>query len=210
MKDIPADSLIKNYFPVDYIDSFSKVMVTGQALTPEDFRNLAFSRFPKWIGWLMNFRNAIVKPLGLDTATRFTDMVLDKNLHEEILGMPDKHLDFHVSMWCGEYHEGKQELRITTVVKYNNWLGRAYFFIIRPFHGIIVKSILKHVAGDRGSIYLSGATRNRTGDTRIFSPLLYQLSYGTMFISFAVAKVVKLLDYAIAFIIKNADNWLYG
>ena len=122
-----------------------------QALTPEDFRNLAFSRFPKWIGWLMNFRNAIVKPLGLDTATRFTDMVLDKNLHEEILGMPDKHLDFHVSMWCGEYHEGKQELRITTVVKYNNWLGRAYFFIIRPFHGIIVKSILKHVAGDRGS-----------------------------------------------------------
>ena len=26
-----------------------------------------------------------------------------------------------------------------------------------------------------------GATRNRTGDTRIFSPLLYQLSYGTNF-----------------------------
>ena len=28
----------------------------------------------------------------------------------------------------------------------------------------------------------SGATRNRTGDTRIFSPLLYQLSYGTLLI----------------------------
>ena len=27
-----------------------------------------------------------------------------------------------------------------------------------------------------------GATRNRTGDTRIFSPLLYQLSYGTFFV----------------------------
>ena len=26
----------------------------------------------------------------------------------------------------------------------------------------------------------SGATRNRTGDTRIFSPLLYHLSYGTI------------------------------
>ena len=26
-----------------------------------------------------------------------------------------------------------------------------------------------------------GTTRNRTGDTRIFSPLLYQLSYGTMY-----------------------------
>ena len=30
---------------------------------------------------------------------------------------------------------------------------------------------------------LCGATRNRTGDTRIFSPLLYQLSYGTVVIS---------------------------
>ena len=28
--------------------------------------------------------------------------------------------------------------------------------------------------------FLCGATRNRTGDTRIFSPLLYQLSYGTI------------------------------
>ena len=29
----------------------------------------------------------------------------------------------------------------------------------------------------------SGTTRNRTGDTRIFSPLLYQLSYGTIVVS---------------------------
>ena len=40
-----------------------------------------------------------------------------------------------------------------------------------------------------------GATRNRTGDTRIFSPLLYQLSYGTIFcfltpfLSIGIAKV---------------------
>ena len=27
---------------------------------------------------------------------------------------------------------------------------------------------------------ICGTTRNRTGDTRIFSPLLYQLSYGTI------------------------------
>ena len=27
-----------------------------------------------------------------------------------------------------------------------------------------------------------GATENRTRDTRIFSPLLYQLSYGTIFL----------------------------
>ena len=34
-----------------------------------------------------------------------------------------------------------------------------------------------------------GTTRIRTGDTRIFSPMLYQLSYGTNFVCFASAKV---------------------
>ena len=42
----------------------------------------------------------------------------------------------------------------------------------------------------------SGATRNRTGDTRIFSPLLYQLSYGTNLFWFAVAKVCNIFDCA--------------
>ena len=31
-----------------------------------------------------------------------------------------------------------------------------------------------------GSFFQGGVTRNRTGDTRIFSPLLYQLSYDTI------------------------------
>ena len=43
--------------------------------------------------------------------------------------------------------------------------------------------------------FCCGATGNRTRDTRIFSPLLYQLSYGTflrsqtLFLSFGIAKV---------------------
>ena len=43
---------------------------------------------------------------------------------------------------------------------------------------------------DYTSIRARGVTRNRTGDTRIFSPLLYQLSYDTRLIfRFAGAKV---------------------
>ena len=49
--------------------------------------------------------------------------------------------------------------------------------------------------------FFCGATRNRTGDTRIFSPLLYQLSYGTvckvlLCFSFAVAKVCVFFESA--------------
>ena len=41
-----------------------------------------------------------------------------------------------------------------------------------------------------------GATRNRTGDTRIFSPLLYHLSYGTNCVNFASAKVRIIFESA--------------
>lgn len=142
---IDKGSLIDNYLPADYIDSFSKEVETKESITPDAFFDMAFNQFPAWIDWLLKLRNAIVKPLGLDTTSRFSDSICERNDNEIIWGMPDKHLNFHVSMWCGEYRDGKQELRITTVVKYNNWLGRAYFFVIRPFHRLIIKSILKRL-----------------------------------------------------------------
>ena len=42
------------------------------------------------------------------------------------------------------------------------------------------------------ALFLCGATRNRTGDTRIFSPLLYQLSYGTVLFCDAKVEIVVL------------------
>lgn len=137
--------LIENYLPADYSDSFSKEVMTQESITPDAFFNMAFNRFPAWIDWLLKLRNTIVRPLGLDTKSRFSDSVCERSANEIIWGMLDKHLNFHVSMWCGEYKNEKQELRITTVVKYNNWFGRMYFFVIRLFHGIIIKSILNNI-----------------------------------------------------------------
>ena len=142
---IHKGDLIDNYLPADYLDSFSKEVETKENITPDAFFNMAFNQFPAWIDWLLKLRNTIVKPLGLDTTNRFSDSICERNDKEIIWGMPDKHLTFNVSMWCGEHKDGKQELRITTVVKYNNWFGRVYFFVIRPFHGIIIKSIMNNI-----------------------------------------------------------------
>lgn len=142
---IHKDGLIDNYFPADYSDLFSKEVITQESITPDVFFDMAFNQFPAWIDWLLKLRNKIVKPLGLDTTSRFSDSVCERSVNEIIWGMPDKHLNFHVSMWCGEYRDNKQELRITTVVKYNNWLGRVYFFIVRFFHRIIIRSLLNNI-----------------------------------------------------------------
>ena len=57
-----------------------------------------------------------------------------------------KHLTFYAALWCGEKESGGQTFTITTVVKFNNRLGRLYFFFIRPFHKVIIRSMLKRVA----------------------------------------------------------------
>ncbi|WP_455640515.1 DUF2867 domain-containing protein [Parabacteroides sp.] len=151
-KEIPTGSLIENYLPADYADTFSWIVICKQAITPDEFRVLAFGQVPKWIDWLMKLRNCIVQPLGLDTKSKFVDMIHAQNSDEVIFGMPDKHLSFYVSMWCGEYKDGRQELQITTVVKYNNWIGRVYFFIIKPFHSIIIRSILNNIKAPHGTL----------------------------------------------------------
>ena len=65
---------------------------------------------------------------------------------------------------------------------------------------ILLKSQIKY--NEKGKLIFStslssGTTRNRTGDTRIFSPLLYQLSYGT--IIFAMQRYSKVLNPASVF-----------
>ena len=45
---------------------------------------------------------------------------------------------------------------------------------------MIKRKIANRLFNNLLAIVFCGATRNRTGDTRIFSPLLYQLSYGTV------------------------------
>lgn len=48
------------------------------------------------------------------------------------------------------------------------------------FRGVFVYTFVYLVCRSLVFRIYCGATRNRTGDTRIFSPLLYQLSYGTL------------------------------
>ena len=57
------------------------------------------------------------------------------------------------------------------------------------------------------SLIFSGATRNRTGDTRIFSPLLYQLSYGTIVFMFADWGVPVFSDAKVGIIFELARGF---
>ena len=63
------------------------------------------------------------------------------------------------------------------------------------------KETLESIKIQGFNLLCCGATRNRTGDTRIFSPLLYQLSYGTIIYMLRVLKRVQI--YGIFFYYAN-------
>ena len=120
---IPSGSLTENYLPTDYSDVYALKTDTGKEIIPDDIMISFWTDFPCWINALFKLRNILVKFVGLKGAEN--DNVKD-------------YLSIHV--------ESKEEQKIIsaiTLVNFNNKLGRIYFFVIRPFHGAIVKNMLK-------------------------------------------------------------------
>lgn len=143
-----GNTLLAQFLPANYSDTFQREVIGQEAFTPEELLSSLFIRTPWWVDSLMKLRNMLVKPLGLkggEFKEHLAEMVLCQNESEIVWGMNDKHLCFYVSIGCSEWVENRQTASITTIVKYNNFVGKAYFFLIKPFHRIIIKSILKRI-----------------------------------------------------------------
>ncbi|MEE9437392.1 MAG: DUF2867 domain-containing protein [Saprospiraceae bacterium] len=138
----------------DYNDSYS-FHVENNQITIRDLYLSIFAKAPKWVNFLMSLRNRIVGIFGIKTESKpfvkTTFEVGDKvgifkiyNIqeHEIIAGEDDKHLSFRVSV----YKSPNATILVSTLVKYHNVFGRIYFFIVAPFHKLIVKNILKKSA----------------------------------------------------------------
>ena len=99
----------------DYTDNYSEIVHTTRLISAEELTDRFFCA-PQWITALMKFRNAIVKPFGLKGEKNLSDFVIDRLY-----------------------------LSVCTKVRYNNRMGKFYFTIIKPFHRLICKILLKRV-----------------------------------------------------------------
>lgn len=155
-KNIPENSLIsKDFIDFHYIDSYCIRTETDESL---DKITTDIFQTPKWADMLMVIRNWVVRFVGLkpggfkeninisdfypigSKAVYFT--VIDRNENEILMAENDKHLNFRISIWIKPF-DSNVDIHLTTLVKYNNLLGRLYFLPVRPFHRIIVISMLK-------------------------------------------------------------------
>lgn len=157
--DIPVDSLIRQYLPADYADAFTCQITGTKKLLPDDIMIHFWTFTPGWVNALFKLRNILVRPFGLEAgdnnhSEEIKETIRDgkgnngvmsvavKSANETVILLNDKHLDAYMSIFLAESNHSQTTTAIT-IVHYHNWLGRFYFFFVRPFHKIVVKSILK-------------------------------------------------------------------
>lgn len=163
---LPAESLLsKPERPYDYADSYASPVRGGLSAAEAawDF----FGRAPQWVSWLMQIRNRVVSLFGLKTGSAGSpsrpekkDLVPGKKVGmfqiysvsetEVILGEDDRHLNFRVSVLLSPLKDQPSAdplrmLTVSTVVHYQNTLGRIYFFFVRPVHQIIVPAMFRRM-----------------------------------------------------------------
>lgn len=154
---VPSRSGITHlYKSINLADAFAIRLPAGTSSNPDLLARFILSCQPSWIGWLTKVRDTIVACFGLKTAKHLASLanrvgvfkVYSTNQNEIVLGEDDKHLDFRISVLCSREidSESSHQLVVSTVVQCHNRLGRAYLFVIAPFHRLVVKASLLRAA----------------------------------------------------------------
>ena len=62
-----------------------------------------------------------------------------------MLGFDDRHLDFRIVVESDRLTDERTSVRVMTLVKRHNRLGRFYLAAIMPFHKLIVASTMTRI-----------------------------------------------------------------
>jgi hypothetical protein len=151
MINLPQDTKVFNFIEnIDYTDTF--ITELRQDSDIKDLYLRLVNIKSKTIDFLMSLRNKIMSIFGAKTVINETkgDFAIGNNVglfkiyyideKEIISGLKDSHLDF-----CISFYKIDNKVLLSTLVKYNNTFGKVYMNIIKPFHKLIVKNMLKNL-----------------------------------------------------------------
>lgn len=140
--EIPPGSLASSAFPVvDYADAYRARLPDN---APRDIESisrvvLAWVFLPCWTGERERAEvDALLQRSTFEPGTSPGDLKFFAKTPQEILiGADQSHLDFRVSILQSE-QDGKRWVTVSTIVRYNNCRGRAYFIPVQVGHQIIM------------------------------------------------------------------------
>lgn len=158
------DSLIHEATPTpSFSDCFKVSFEPKKYISRDELVYRCFTSFTKgWVEKLFELRNALVKPFGLKTSGKEKPVydfnkpivkngyvgffeVIDLNAEEVLLYADDSHLEAYFAIFVNQ-SDNKAEVQAITTVNTRNRFGRIYLSTIMPFHKLIIRSMLKHVA----------------------------------------------------------------
>ena len=159
------DKIFISFGKVNYEDRFCLIIETKKIINIDFIVVKLIKIIPKWFKLLLNLRNVIARTFGLKTGKiediyknsvklifKQDQMVGDififfKDKNHLIAQLKDKHLDFRFSIFIWQ-KEGITKVSLSTIVKINNIFGWIYFFLIKPFHRLIIPNFLKGLSSE--------------------------------------------------------------
>jgi len=157
-------SIIQNNFgTIDYSDVFSAEVPNPHHYSIDYLAAISFGTSPRWVTGLLAVRNFVVGWFGLKSGNATEIRIPDPTVYypvgstvslfrvesrtdnEIILGESDRHLNFRTGLMLEQADNTTIRLYSSTIVHYNNFFGKFYFFFVKPFHRIIVKNMLTRV-----------------------------------------------------------------
>lgn len=114
---------------------------------------------PAWVRSLMRFRNAVMRRIpgysdeGADYAQGDVltvgrkvgpfDVISTDEERSWVAGLQESHLDALLII-TRRNEAGTYRFDVATLVKFHNCFGRLYFWLIKPFHVIVVRSLMRN------------------------------------------------------------------
>jgi hypothetical protein len=141
---------------VDYSDVFSEAL-PGECEIQDVLRGFFLST-PLFVRVMMRIRNFLLARVGLKSTSTPTKLNVKRFKEGDqigvfnigvitptyaLMGADDRHLDFRVRLEIKD-----RTLVCSTEVQFKMNLGRIYFFVVKPFHRIVVPAMLKAMIRD--------------------------------------------------------------
>ena len=160
-----SDKIFISFGKVNYEDRFCLILETKKIFDVDFIIVKLIKSIPKWFKFLLNLRNVIASIFGLKTGKirnvyenleklNFKQnqsigdiFIILKEKNHLIAELKDKHLDFRFSILIRQ-EDGITKVSLSTIVKLKNIFGKVYFFLITPFHRLIVPNILKRLSSE--------------------------------------------------------------
>ena len=135
---------------IDFSDCFA---TTNHHNTLQEIAHLVLDTTPGWVKGLFRIRNKVAGWLGLQSTIPpdynteyrvggYISFFKIVAIHERelIMGANDKHLNFRAIFTLTD--EDAFNVKFTTLVEYNNRMGRIYMAIVAPFHVLVVRRMV--------------------------------------------------------------------